>query len=168
MAELYDAVSPALYRYAFRLLGDGPAAEDVVGETFLRFLRSLRAGGGPKDHPRAYLFRVAHNAAMDIHRRGTTPQAKDRLLADPDHDDPDPTGEAESALAQAEARRALWLLTKEQQQVILLKYYEGWTNEEVAAALEKPVGAVKSLQHRALDSLRRALAPPTGLRETTP
>ena len=166
MAELYDAVSPALYRYAFRLLGDGPAAEDVVGETFLRFLRTLRAGAGPKDHPKAYLFRVAHNAAMDIHRRGSTTQAKVRLLADAD--DADPTGEAESALAQAEARRALWLLTKEQQQVILLKYFEGWTNEEVAAALNKPVGAVKSLQHRALDSLRRALAPASGLRETTP
>jgi RNA polymerase sigma-70 factor (ECF subfamily) len=100
---------------------------------------------------------------MDIHRRGRTTHAKDPLLADPH--EADPTREAESALAQAEARRALWLLTTEQQQVILLKYFEGWTNEEVAAALDKPVGAVKSLQHRALDSLRRTLAP---LRETTP
>ena len=41
---------------------------------------------------------------------------------------------------------------------ILLKYFEGLNNEEVAAALDKPVGAIKSLQHRALDSMRRVLA----------
>jgi RNA polymerase sigma-70 factor (ECF subfamily) len=43
--------------------------------------------------------------------------------------------------------------------VILLKYFEGLSNEEVAAALDKPVGAIKSLQHRALDSMRRILTP---------
>ena len=49
----------------------------------------------------------------------------------------------------------LWLLTADQRQVIILKFYEGLTNQEVAASLEKPVGAVKSLQHRALQSMRR-------------
>ncbi len=52
----------------------------------------------------------------------------------------------------------LWCwLTPEQRQVISLKYLEDWTNEEIARSLNKPVGAVKSLQHRALGSLRRLL-----------
>ena len=45
----------------------------------------------------------------------------------------------------------------EQRQVIVLKYLEDWTNEEIALALDKPVGAVKSLQHRALAALQRIL-----------
>jgi RNA polymerase sigma-70 factor (ECF subfamily) len=60
------------------------------------------------------------------------------------------------------ARQALWRLTPDQRQVIVLKYYQGLSNEEVAAALDKPVGAVKSLQHRALDALRRMLTGPEG------
>ena len=55
-------------------------------------------------------------------------------------------------------RAALARLTDEQRQVIVLKFYEGLSNEEVASAINKPVGAVKALQHRALAALRRALA----------
>ena len=48
-------------------------------------------------------------------------------------------------------------LTPDQRQVILLKFFEGWNNASIAAAINKPVGAVKSLQHRALKALRRVL-----------
>jgi RNA polymerase sigma-70 factor (ECF subfamily) len=54
-----------------------------------------------------------------------------------------------------EIRGLLNQLTAEQRQVILLKFVEEWKNEEIALALEKPIGAVKALQHRALRSLRR-------------
>ena len=43
LAEIYDALSPELYRYAYRLLGQRQAAEDALGETFLRFLRSVHS-----------------------------------------------------------------------------------------------------------------------------
>jgi RNA polymerase sigma-70 factor (ECF subfamily) len=157
LAEIYDVLSPALYRYAYRLLGDKQSAEDVVGESFHRFLLALRSNAGPRQHLRAYLYRVAHNLAMDHYRRRPVPD----LLLDSEADSPaadhDPALEVEHGAAQAEARAALWRLTPEQRQVIVLKYFEGLDNEEVAAALGKPVGAVKSLQHRALQSLRRSL-----------
>ena len=54
-------------------------------------------------------------------------------------------------------RAALTLLTPDQRQVIVLKYLEDWENEAIARTLNKPIGAVKSLQHRALESLRRIL-----------
>lgn len=154
LGAVYDALSPELFRYAYRLLGDGQLAEDVVAETFSRLLTAIRNGGGPEVYLRAYLYRVAHNLAMDHHRR--TPavpleEGDPRLTVDAPADPAD-------LREQQAARRALWDLTPEQRQVIVLKFYQGLSNEEVAAAVGKPVGAVKSLQHRALDSLRRLLS----------
>jgi RNA polymerase sigma-70 factor (ECF subfamily) len=59
-------------------------------------------------------------------------------------------------------RSALFHLTPDQRQVILLRYVEGWELEEIARAVQKPVGAVKALQHRAVARLRRLLAPTEG------
>lgn len=156
LSAIYDAYSPALYRYTYRLLGDPQAAEDIVAETFYRLLRAISAGGGPKDHLRAYLYRVAHNLVMDLYR-SNQPLAEDADLQSlPTHSENlSPEAETIKGIEGARARQMLWLLTADQRQVIILKFYEGLTNQEVAASLEKPVGAVKSLQHRALQSLRR-------------
>lgn len=63
----------------------------------------------------------------------------------------------ENRLSAIEVREALQALTPEQRQVILLKYLEGMTNHEVAELMGKSVGAVKSLQHRALNALHKIL-----------
>jgi RNA polymerase sigma-70 factor (ECF subfamily) len=55
-------------------------------------------------------------------------------------------------------RKAIQQLTPDQQKVIAFKYLQGWKNEEIAQTLNKPVGAIKSLQHRALASLQRILS----------
>ena len=60
-------------------------------------------------------------------------------------------------MSSRQLREALALLTPDQRQVVTLKYLEEWENEAIAKVLNKPVGAVKSLQHRALASLRRIL-----------
>ncbi len=60
-------------------------------------------------------------------------------------------------MRQSRVRAALLKLTEDQQQVVSLKFLEGWENEEIARALHKPVGAVKSLQHRALAQLQKFL-----------
>jgi RNA polymerase sigma-70 factor (ECF subfamily) len=69
----------------------------------------------------------------------------------------DPMQEVEHSLEQAKVRQILWKLTPDQRQVVVLKYFEGLSNHEVSQILGKPVGAVKSLQHRALNALRRML-----------
>lgn len=156
LSAIYDTYSPALYRYTYRLLGDPQAAEDIVAETFYRLLRALSVGGGPKDHLRAYLYRVAHNLVMDLYRSNQPFTEDADLQSLPLHsENMSPEAETFKDIEGARARQMLWLLTADQRQVIVLKFYEGLTNQEVAASLEKPVGAVKSLQHRALRSLRR-------------
>lgn len=65
--------------------------------------------------------------------------------------------QAETNLDLQQIRDALRTLTPEQQQVIALRFIEGWDNAEVAVVMQKPEGAVKSLQHRALATLKRIL-----------
>jgi RNA polymerase sigma-70 factor (ECF subfamily) len=156
LGTIYDRYSPGLYRYAMRLLGDDSLAEDCVADTFSRFLKALRTGQGPKDYLQAYLYRIAHNWITDHYRRQPPPsieldeslQAGNRFL---------PEVQAETRLEQQQVRLALRSLTPDQHQVITLRFIEGWENEEVAAAMNKPVGAIKALQHRALNTLRKLL-----------
>jgi RNA polymerase sigma-70 factor (ECF subfamily) len=156
LGEVYDRYSPELHRYAWRLLGDEDAAEECVAEVFERFLRALTNGGGPQQNLRAYLYRVAHNWVTDRYRQSpNTPL--------PLHDDLrageyyDPPRQLDETLARADVRRALAGLTCDQRQVVVLKYLQDCANSEIAQALDKPIGAVKALQHRALESLRRLM-----------
>jgi RNA polymerase sigma-70 factor (ECF subfamily) len=99
---------------------------------------------------------VAHNWITDFYRRRTPPS----LPLDVEMragSDADPHRLAEQSSEAQRVRSTLALLTPEQCQVVTLKYLEDFSNDEIARALEKPVGAVKALQHRALAALRRLL-----------
>jgi RNA polymerase sigma-70 factor (ECF subfamily) len=104
----------------------------------------------------AYLYRVAHNWITDFYRRSAaqTLDLDDNLSAGKEHH---PEHHQAMHAQQAELRRALRALTPAQRQVIMLRFVEGWENEAVAQALQRPVGAIKALQHRALQVLRRIL-----------
>ncbi|NPA92892.1 MAG: sigma-70 family RNA polymerase sigma factor [Chloroflexi bacterium] len=159
LAAIYDIYSPMIYRYAMRLLGSEDVAEECVAETFARFLQALRNGGGPKEHLRAYLYRVAHNWITDYYRRQPPPQVDLDLLDNVLTDDEESLGGRVVAQEEQErVRAALRLLTPEQRQVIVLRFLEELSLKEVAEAMQKPVGAVKALQHRALAALRRVLS----------
>jgi RNA polymerase sigma-70 factor, ECF subfamily len=154
LAEIYDSYSPGIYRYAMRLLGNDILAEDCVAETFARYLKVLQERRGPCDHLRAYLYRIAHNWIVDVYRSGeSTCELSEIIRSETDA----PEDEAIQRLRQKQVREAIRCLTPDQQQVIALKYLEEWSNEEVARVLKKPVGAVKSIQHRALRSLEKLL-----------
>lgn len=157
LGEMYDELSPELYRYAYRLTGDVEQAEDLLSETFLRLLRAIQAGGGPKDHLRAYLYRTLHNLVIDHHRR-KEPRWSELL---PDQisagEGSNPAVSVQQRLEGREARALLWQLTNEQRQVILLRFYQELSIAEIAAVLEKTEGSVKALQHRGLASLRRLI-----------
>ena len=156
LTEIYDLYSPALYRYAVRLLGDRDHAEECVAETFSRFLRVLKNGGGPRLHLQAYLYRVAHNWITDFYRN----QNSKPLEADDKEYFEDQTHlkqKESDVYLEKQIRNALMQLTSEQRQVIVLKYLEGFTNTEVAKTMNKNVGAIKSLQHRGLATLNKLL-----------
>jgi RNA polymerase sigma-70 factor (ECF subfamily) len=156
LAEIYDRWSPALYRYAIRLLGEADLAEECVADTFSRFLAALGQGKGPKDFLNAYLYRVAHNWISDYYRR-RPPQ---ELPLEPElhaGGEGEPHEHFTLEVERQQLQVALSRITPDQRQVLILKYVEEWDNRDIARALGRPVGAIKALQHRALESLRRSL-----------
>lgn len=150
---VYDIYSPGLYRYASRLLGNTNLAEDCVAETFTRYLMALRFGHGPTAHLQAYLYRIAHNWITDFYRRHSPILVElDETLESADQEKPE--NRIFESLERQQIQSAIRMLTPDQRQVIALRFLEDWSNEEVALTLQKPVGAIKALQHRALTALR--------------
>lgn len=156
LGAIYDFYSPGIYRYSLRLLGDTSTAEECVADTFSRFLKALKMGNGPDQYLQAYLYRIAHNWITDWYSRQPPPTLE---LDDsqPEYDPVQPERMAEESIARQQVRLALRCLTPDQRQVISLRFYEGWETLEIAESLKKPIGAVKALQYRALQSLRTIL-----------
>jgi RNA polymerase sigma-70 factor (ECF subfamily) len=158
LAAIYDEHYPLIYRYIYRQVGDVELTRDLAAEVFHRLLRSVQKQKHPGQHLKAWLYRTAHNIVVDHYRRQQHRQhlPLDEELIDADDD---PAQTAERRASAARVRAALHKLTPQQRQVIALKFLEGLSNQEVAAVLSKPIGAVKSLQHRALAALQQHLAP---------
>jgi RNA polymerase sigma-70 factor (ECF subfamily) len=155
-AEIYDRHQPAIYRYIFYRVGDVTTAEDLTGEVFVRLLERIDTFTSRGRPLLAWLYTIARNLLTDHWRQAgsTTPlPPHEQLEAEGD----DPVQMVEQELAQRRLAAALAHLTEDQRQVIILKFIEGFNNAEAAQILDKSVGAVKSLQHRALAALRRIL-----------
>ena len=156
LADIYDTYSPLIYRYVYRKTGDRDIAQDLTAETFHRLLKGLRRGAGPHDHLSGWLYRVAHNLVVDHYR--SQPSEPPVSV-----EDVNPAGDPLQAeiVARKEqvtrVRAALQQLTQLQQKVILLRFLEEMSLQEVALALDRTVGSVKALQHRAVSSLQRIL-----------
>jgi RNA polymerase sigma-70 factor (ECF subfamily) len=157
LAAIFDEYYTPLYRYIFYHVSHAQTAEDLTAEVFRRLLEHLHAGRGPRRNLKSWLFRVAHNLVIDEARRFVRRDHQsldDYLLAT----DANVERKTQQAILAQQAQQALDLLTPKQRSVIILKYLVGLENTEVADALALPIGAVKSLQHRALAALRRTLA----------
>jgi RNA polymerase sigma-70 factor, ECF subfamily len=159
LEEAFERYNDPLFRYAYRLLGDADQAEECVAETFSRLLHTV-TNGGKVDNLRAYLYRVAHNWAVDTYRRREPVQPLHvDLPGDPESS---PSAVAARNSEQEQVREALSHLTSEQRQVVVLRFIENWSHEEIATVVGKTVEATRALQHRALLALRELLGESKG------
>ncbi len=155
-AEIYDRHQPAIYRYIIRQVGDVAMAEDLTSDVFVRLVEKIDRFTY-RGHPLlAWLYTIARNLVTDYRRRAgrSLPLSLDEQVVS---DTVGPEEDVEHRQVQDRVIVAITYLTEDQRQVILLKFIEGLDNETVAQALDKSVGAVKALQHRALAALRRVL-----------
>lgn len=158
LAEIYDLHHPSIYRFIYRQIGDVDISRELASEVFCRMLQALKKDAEMIQHLVPWLFCTARNLVIDHFRRQ---QFRNHLpFREELVESPNNTAEAAAFRVSArQMRDALQELTPDQRQVILLKFLEGLSNQEVADALLKPVGAIKSLQHRALCALRDLLVP---------
>jgi RNA polymerase sigma-70 factor (ECF subfamily) len=157
---IYQTYYTAIYRYIYHHLGDMQTAQDLASEVFRRFLQALRNGDGPTQQLSAWLYRVGHNLIVDElrSRAHRNHQPLDDVLGETLKDGgQSPEEMVGNAIAGTRVREALYHLTPEQRQVIVLKFLEGMDNAEVSRITGKTVSAVKALQHRALCTLRDQL-----------
>ncbi len=156
LTEIYDTYAPSIYRYVYRKTGNVDTAQDLTAETFRRFLEALKRDAGPCEHLSGWLYRVAHNLIVDHYR--SQPDDPHASLESVDPAVP-PTQEQHVSRGHRadRARAALRMLTPLQQQVVALRYLEELSLQEVADVLNRTVGSIKALQHRAISSLQKIL-----------
>jgi RNA polymerase sigma-70 factor (ECF subfamily) len=158
LEELYLLHFDRIYSYLHMSVGNRHDAEDLTTQTFLKMLESIKRFRWQSAPFSAWLFRIAHNLAMDHFRASRRWQ--------PEEEVPEPVGEtepsAELAAFQSIGRQSMLELienlSQEQKQVLTLKFVFNLPNVEVATILGKTEGAIKSLQHRALVSLQKQIA----------
>jgi RNA polymerase sigma-70 factor (ECF subfamily) len=154
---LYDRYSATVFGVALKMLGDRELAEDAVQEIFWRVWRRL----GSFDRSRAFapwLFGIAHNYGIDeLRRRKVRPtmvyEVDDRPILSEIPDDVD-VGDAAVVAEQRQAvREALNQLPQEQREALVLAYFGGLTQQEIASRLGNPLGTVKTRMRLGLQKL---------------
>jgi RNA polymerase sigma-70 factor, ECF subfamily len=155
LEELYLLHFDRIYSYLHLSVGNRHDAEDLTTQTFLRMLEAIGSFRWQSAPFSAWLFRIAHNLAMDHFRAGRRVQAEEDISEQPRAEESSAEDQALDSLGQAGMLELIKRLSAEQRQVLTLKFLFGFANAEVAGILGKREGAVKSLQHRALASLQK-------------
>jgi RNA polymerase sigma-70 factor (ECF subfamily) len=159
--ELYQRYVDKIYRYIYFKVGAKDETEDLTSQTFLKAWDAI-GDYEWRNHPfGAWLFRIAHNLVVDYHRArrdsvtldDATPQLEKRTSRDALR----PEQVMGELITLDRVRRAIGRLTDEQQQVLILRFFDELSTGEVAEIMGKNSGAVRGLQFRALSALRELL-----------
>jgi RNA polymerase sigma-70 factor (ECF subfamily) len=155
--RLLVRLRPRLHRYCARMVGSVIDAEDIVQETSIKAIEAA-AGASAIANPEAWLFRIAHNAALDaLRRRARQPRFADAeelaMVSDPI----DATHAREAAAA---ALHAFMRLPVAQRSSVILKDVLGYSLDEVGGITGASLAAVKATLHRGRENLRAAIAEP--------
>lgn len=151
---LYLKYLGGIYRYFyFRIGQDRPAAEDMSQQVFFKAWEALPTYQERGLSFSAWLYRIAHNHLVDSYRR----QREVARLSDFYPSEEDTFGEIVVAEEHVLLYKAIRSLSDDQKQVVLLKFVEDFGNREISLITGKKQDAIRALQHRALEKLRKIL-----------
>lgn len=151
--DVFDTYFDAIYRYLFHHVRHQETAEDFAQEVFQKLIDRLQQGKGPQTNLKAWLYQVARNMVIDESRRQKV-RNHEELVENILKTTGGMTQAGENAILTDTVRHALRVLTDKQKDVVMLKFFEGLTNGEVAAILGVSERAVLKLQQRALATLK--------------
>ena len=163
-ASAFEGLRPVVFAVAARLVGPDDA-EDVTTETFLRAWQGIKQFNG-RSSLKSWLYRIAHNCAIDAIRKrkrqrevypAPDENGRNRLDEVPDTTNPHPARELELGEVRDQLDGALNRLSEEHRIVLLLRYSDGLSYNEIAAAAGVPIGTVMSRLFNGKRKLRRLL-----------
>ncbi|MCB9482705.1 MAG: sigma-70 family RNA polymerase sigma factor [Dehalococcoidia bacterium] len=162
LADLYDLMGARAYGLAFRVLHDGAAAEDVVQNAFATLWEQADRLDPGRGSIEGLLLTIVHRRAVDAARSRQRQSTRSAPLdVDPADGDPTPmevvVADDEAAERAREVRAALQVLPEAQREVVMLSYFEGLSQIDIAARIEVPLGTVKSRLRLAMQRLRYEL-----------
>ncbi|HUQ89907.1 MAG TPA: sigma-70 family RNA polymerase sigma factor [Vicinamibacterales bacterium] len=152
----YELTARPVRVYLARMTGDDRLADDLMQETYYRFLRA-NITFESDDHRRNYLFRIATNLVHD-HRRKPFMEVSTAVLAEV----PDATAvgqTAERTARRLDLHRAMARLNPRERSMLWLAYAQGWSHAEIAEAIGVKTASLKAMLHRARQRLLRSLGP---------
>jgi len=151
LARLFEYIYPKIYTFCFYKVNNEEDAKDLTGEILLKITKSLNRQKGSF---LGWIYRIANNSIIDFYRHRAR-REKVEVSHEPDSNVfYSKATDVEDYLRKEELKLALKKLTEEQRMVTILKFIQGYKNEEVAQIMGKNVNAIKGLQFRALRSLR--------------
>ncbi len=163
LEALYGRYAPSCLKLARSVLIDFHLAEDVVQEAFFDLWRNADRFDGERSSVRAWLLMLTHRRAVDRVRRE---QRHQTLTLVPGHDyadgRPGPDAQALISVLGQQAREALLTLAPVKREAVLLAYWGGYSQSEIARLTSTPLGTVKSRVHSALRDLNALMCPDGG------
>ena len=164
LARLYDQYRVILFGLLVRILNSREEAEDVLQEVFLQVWRRAGDYDEQRGKPFTWLVTLTRSRAID---RLRVLSARQRLASAAAQDQPAEASDALKETVRSEqkdiVRQALAELPEEQRRTLLLAYFEGLTQTEIAAKLNAPLGTVKTRMRSAMTKLRETLRTQTGI-----
>ena len=149
---LYRESRDDVYAYVAGLLRDRSAAEEVTSQAFERGWRKRRQLDRRRGTPRAWLFGIARNAALDeLRRRGRIGDSESEATPSP------ATNPAEVAVDRAVLQQALDSLSGRDRELVALKFFSGLSNAEIAAVTRTSETNAGTRLHRVIEKLRRSI-----------
>jgi len=154
--RLYDIHVDRVYRHIYYRVGNEQDAEDLTQQVFLKAWQAIARYKRMASPFIAWLMTISHNLVVDFYRtRKDKAYLEAEILADGPASNPEQA--AERSLEQQRLRRAILKLGSDEQQVVILRFMEGFQFSEIASVLNKKEGNVRVILHRALVKLRSIL-----------
>lgn len=154
--ELYDRHVVRVYRHIYYMVGNAAEAEDLTAQTFLRAWEAIgryQVRGAPFV---SWLLRIAHNLGVShLRSKRESSQIHEGIVDQKAQRDPESA--YEQTADEELVREAILMLREEQRQVIILRFIEDLDYKEVAEIIGKSVAAIRVIQHRALNALRKQM-----------
>ncbi len=150
-AELYTRLSPRIYAYCLRFIGNKEEAQDIFQEAFAKFFESAKQDRLMTNVP-AFLLRITRNICINFVRK------KEALLSYEDYMAPEASSQDSNELLQL-IKSALELLSEDSREIFILREYDGLSYKDIAEIIDEPISTVKIRIFRAKQKIREILEP---------